>query len=103
VALLKSVLGMQTIATLAACVCSWLMLALAGYHRQFLRDLPSSFEDDSHWVKAAAVGALQVCLYVVTVMLIVIQLRWLQEFLEEDKTQTLESERTLRLSAYRKN
>ena len=27
----------------------------------------------------------------------------LQEFLEEDKTQTLESERTLRLSAYRKN
>jgi len=103
VALLKSILGMQTIATLAACVCSWLMLALAGYHRQFLRDLPSSFEDDSHWVKAAAVGALQVCLYVVTVMLIVIQLRWLQEFLEEDKTQTLESERTLRLSAYRKN
>lgn len=103
VALLKSVLGMETIATLAACVCSWLMLALAAYHRQFLRDLPSSFEDDSHWRKAAAVGALQVCLDVVTVVLIVIQLRWLQEFLEEDDRQATRSGKSFRLSIYQKN
>src|ERR1700745_2618228 len=39
--LLKGVLGMGIVATLAVCVCSWLMLALAGYRREFLRDLPS--------------------------------------------------------------
>ena len=103
VGLLKSILGMQTTATLAACVCSWLMLALTGYHREFLRDLPSSFDDDSHWLKAAAVGALQICLYLVTVVLIVIQLRWLQEFFEDDKRQSIESDKSLRLFTYRKN
>ena len=101
--LLKSILGMQTVATLATCVCSWLMLALAGYHREFLRDLPSTFDNDSHWLKAAAIGALQVCLDLVSVMLIVIQLRWLQQFFEEDRQQTIESERTFRLSLYGKN
>ena len=101
--LLKEVLGMQTVATLAVCVCSWLTLALAGYHRQFLRDLPSTFDGDSHWLKAAAVGALQVGLDLVTVVLIVIQLRWLQEFLEEDRSRTLESGKTLRVSAFTKN
>lgn len=101
--LLKSSLGMQTVATFAACVCSWLMVALAVYHREFLRDLPSTFEDDSHWFKAAAVGALQVCLDLVSIVLIVIQLRWVQEFLQEDRRQTPESERALRVPVYRKN
>ena len=101
--ILKGVFGMQIVSTLAVCVCSWLMLAIAGYHRQFLRDLPSSFDDDSQWLKAAAVGALQVCLDVVNILLIVIQLRWLQEFVEDDRRQTLESERSLRVSLFRKN
>jgi uncharacterized protein len=101
--LLKSILGMQTVATLAACVCSWLMLALAGYRREFLRDLPSTFDDDSHWFKAAAVGALQVCLDLVSIVLIVIQLRWLQEFLQEDRRQTPRSGRSLSVFVYRKN
>lgn len=100
--LLKGILGMQTMATLAVCVCSWLVLAIAGYHREFLRDLPSTFDDDSHWLKAAAVGALQVCLDVVTIVLIVIQLRWLKEFLEDDG-RTTESGKSLRLSIYTKN
>ena len=52
--ILKGVFGMQIVSTLAVCVCSWLMLAIAGYHRQFLRDLPSSFDDDSQWLKAAS-------------------------------------------------
>lgn len=103
VILLKNMLGMQTIATLAACVCSWLMLALAGYRRDFLRDLPTTFDDDSHWLKAAAVGALEVCLNLVTVVLIVIQLRWLQEFLEDDKRRSLGSDKNLSVFIYRKN
>ena len=101
--LLKEMLGMQTVATLAVCVCSWLTLALAGYHRQFLRDLPSTFDNDSHWLKAGAVGALQVGLELVSIVLIVIQLRWLQEFLEEDKSRTIESGKTLRVSIFTKN
>lgn len=96
--LLKGILGMEIIATLAVCVCSWLMLALAGYHREFLRDLPSSFDDDSHWLKAAAVGALQVCLDVVAIVLIVIQLRWLQEFLQDQNRAKTESGKRLRAS-----
>ena len=100
---LKDILGMQVIATLAVCVCSWLMLSLAGYHREFLRDLPSTFDDDTHWLKAAAVGALQVSLDVVTIVLIVVQLRWLQEFLQEDRRRTMESEKSLRVSLYGKN
>ena len=100
---LKDVFGMQIIATLAVCVCSWLMLSLAGYHREFLRDLPSTFDDDTHWLKAAAVGALQVSLDVVTIVLIVVQLRWLQEFLQDDRRRTIESEKSLRVSIYGKN
>jgi FtsH-binding integral membrane protein len=103
VILLKNMLGMQTIAALAACVCSWLMLALAGYRRDFLRDLPTTFDDDSHWLKAAAVGALEVCLNLVTVVLIVIQLRWLQQFVEDDKQRSLNSNKNLRVFLYRKN
>src|SRR5262249_60259190 len=101
--LLKSAFGMQVIATLAVCVCSWLMLALAGYHREFLRDLPSSFDDDSHWIKADAVGALQVCLDLVNILLIVIQLRWLQEFLQEQNRSRIESGKRLRASIFTKN
>jgi len=102
VLLLKNILGMQTVAALAAWVCSWLMLSLAGYHRQFLRDLPSSFEDDSHWLKAAAVGALEISLAIVAVVLIVIQLRWLQQFVEPDR-RTARSEKSLRIFTYGKN
>jgi len=101
--LLKSAFGMQVIATLAVCVCSWLMLALAGYHREFLRNLPSSFDDDSHWIKADAVGALQVCLDLVNILLIVIQLRWLQEFLQEQNRSRIESGKRLRASIFTKN
>ena len=103
VVLLKDLLGMQMVATLAVCVCSWLMLALAGYHRQFLRDLPSSFENDSHWLKAAAVGALQVSLDLVSILLIVIQLRWLEQFVAQGRQQTMASEKSFRVSLYRKN
>jgi FtsH-binding integral membrane protein len=96
--MLKDIFGMQIVATLAICVCSWLMLALAGYHREFLRDLPSSFDDDSHWLKAAAVGALQVCLDVVAIVLIVIQLRWLHEFLQDQNQARTDSGKRLRAS-----
>jgi uncharacterized protein len=75
---------LQVTAACAACAGSWLMLSLAGYHRDLLRDLPSSFEDDPKSRKAAAVGALQVYLDLVTILVIVIQLRWLQSFLSDD-------------------
>jgi hypothetical protein len=75
---------LQITAACAACAGSWLMLSLAGYHRDLLRDLPSSFEDDPKSRKAAAVGALQVYLDLVTILVIVIQLRWLQSFLSDD-------------------
>ena len=39
----------------------------------------------------------------VSIVLIVIQLRWLQEFLEEDKSRTIESGKTLRVSIFTKN
>lgn len=71
--------NLQTIAVCAACVCSWLLLSLVAYHRDFLRDLPSSFEDDPHGEKAAAVGALQVYLDLMIVMVIVLQARWMRE------------------------
>jgi len=86
-ALLKPAFNVSTTGALATCVCSWLMLSFIGYHRQFLRDLPCTFDDDVHDNKAAAVGALQIYLDVVNVLLIVIQLRWLSEFLEKDKAE----------------
>lgn len=67
-----------------ACVSAWLMLALVGYHRDFLRDLPSTFEDDALWRKAAAVGALQIYLDLAIVVVIVIQARWLRQFFSEN-------------------
>ncbi|HWC16894.1 MAG TPA: Bax inhibitor-1 family protein [Terriglobales bacterium] len=67
----------------AVCVGSWLILALAVYHRDFLRDLPATFDDDPKWEKAAAIGALQVYLDLVIIVVIVIQMRWLSEFFSE--------------------
>ena len=71
--------NLQLMAACAACVCSWLLLSLVGYHRDFLRDLPASFEDDVRGEKAAAVGALQIYLDLVIVMIIVLQARWIRE------------------------
>jgi FtsH-binding integral membrane protein len=70
---------------------SWLMLALIAYHRNFLRDLPASFEDDPEWWKAAAIGAVQIYLDLVIIIVLVIQTRWLTDFLSrENTTRTLE-------------
>jgi len=74
-----SIMNLQPIATCAACVCSWLLLSLVSYHRDFLRDLPSSFEDDPHGEKAAAVGALQIYLDLMIVMILILQARWIRE------------------------
>ena len=84
-ALARPASQLQTITAWAACIGSWLMLALLGYHRDFLRDLPSSFDDDPKWEKAAAIGALQIYLDLVTIMVIVIQLRWLTSFFQDAK------------------
>jgi len=73
------------------CAGCWLMLALIAYHRNFLRDLPSSFEDDPEWWKAAAIGAVQIYLDLVIIIVVVIQTRWLSDFLSrEETTRTLE-------------
>lgn len=77
-----SLLNLQVIATCAACVCSWLLLSLVGYHSDFLRDLPSSFENDPHGYKAAAVGALQIYLDLMIVMILILQAAWLREAIE---------------------
>jgi FtsH-binding integral membrane protein len=63
----------------AACAASWLMLSLVCYHRDFLRDLPNSFEDDAHWNKAVAVGALKVYFDLLTIVIIVLQARWIRD------------------------
>ncbi|HEU5233209.1 MAG TPA: Bax inhibitor-1 family protein [Terriglobales bacterium] len=75
----------KAVAALAACVQCWLTLALVGYHRDFIRDLPSSFENDPKWQKAAVIGALQIYLDVVLILIIIMQARWLSEFAEEQK------------------
>lgn len=72
-------LDLPLIAACAACVCSWLLLSLVGYHRGFLRDLPASFEDDAHGEKAAAVGALQIYIDLMIVMVLILQARMLRE------------------------
>ena len=74
-----SIMDLRPIATCAACVCSWLLLSLVSYHRDFLRDLPASFEDDARGEKAAAVGALQIYLDLMIVMIIVLQARWIRQ------------------------
>jgi FtsH-binding integral membrane protein len=82
----------KAVAALAACVQCWLTLALVGYHRDFIRDLPSSFENDPKWQKAAVIGALQIYLDVVIILIVIMQARWLSEFAEE---QTRERRRSL--------
>jgi len=77
----KSMFGLQTIAACAACASSWLLLSLACYHGDALRDLPSSFDDDTKWHKAAAIGALQIYLDLVILVVIVIQARWMRDSL----------------------
>lgn len=75
----------KPVVALAACVQCWLALAMVGYHRDFLRDLPSSFENDPKWQKAAVIGALQIYLDVVIIIVIIMQARWLSDFAEEQK------------------
>jgi len=75
----KRAVNLPLMAACAACVCSWLLLSLVGYHRDFLRDLPASFEDDVRGEKAAAVGALQIYLDLMIVMIIVLQARWIRQ------------------------
>jgi FtsH-binding integral membrane protein len=79
VLIFKRALNLELMGACAACVCSWLLLSLVGYHRDFLRDLPASFEDDVRGEKAAAVGALQIYLDLVIVMIIVLQARWIRQ------------------------
>ncbi len=75
----------KAVAAWAACVQCWLTLALVGYHRNFIRDLPASFENDPKWQKAAVIGALQIYLDVVIILIIIMQARWLSEFADEQK------------------
>ena len=75
----------KAVAALASCVQCWLTLALVGYHRDFIRDLPSSFENDPKWQKAAVIGALQIYLDVVIILIIIMQARWLSELEEEQQ------------------
>ena len=77
----------KAVAALAACVQCWLTLALVGYHRDFIRDLPSSFENDPKWQKAAVIGALQIYLDVVIILIIIMQARWLSELTEDQQRQ----------------
>jgi FtsH-binding integral membrane protein len=79
----KSALSLSLFEICVTCVCSWLLLALVGYHRDFLRDLPASFEDDdSHWDKAAAIGALQIYLDLLVCVILVIQAGWIRDSIE---------------------
>ena len=75
----------KAVAALAACVQCWLTLALVGYHRDFIRDLPSSFDNDPKWQKAAVIGALQIYLDVVIILIIIMQARWLSQLAEDQK------------------
>lgn len=79
----KIIFQLTMVTSCATCAGSWLILSLAAYHRDFLRDLPASFEDDPKWEKAAAIGALQVYLDLVIILVIVIQMRWLTDFLAD--------------------
>jgi uncharacterized protein len=78
--------GLPTVTVCAEWVGCWLMLALVGYHRNFLRDLPSTFDDDPKWWKAAAIGAVQIYLDLVIIVVVVIQTRWLSEFFSKANT-----------------
>jgi len=75
----------SSVAAWAACVQCWLTLALVAYHRDFLRDLPSSFDNDPKWQKAAVIGALQIYLDVVIILIIILQARWLSNLTDEER------------------
>ncbi|HET9741402.1 MAG TPA: Bax inhibitor-1 family protein [Terriglobales bacterium] len=62
-----------------------LLIAIVSYHRDYLRDLPDSFENDPQWHKAAAVGALQIYVDLVVIVVVVIQARWLTEAMDESQ------------------
>ena len=73
----------KPVAAWAACVLCWLTLAMVGYHRDFLRDLPASFENDPKWQKAAVIGALQIYLDVMIILIVIVQARWLSDFMND--------------------
>lgn len=82
---MKTAVTLSVMATIIIFVVSVLMLALAGYHRDFLRDLPGSFENDPASRKAAAVGTLQIYLDLIVIVVVIIQLRWLKAAIDEEK------------------
>lgn len=87
---IRTVAAVSVVAAITVFVVSVLMLALAGYHRDFLRDLPGSFDDDRGWRKAAAVGALQIYLDLIVIVVVIIQFRWLTSAVEDDRSRELE-------------
>lgn len=82
---IRTVTPLSLIGEITIIVVSVLMLALGGYHRDFLRDLLGSFDDDPRSRKAAAVGALQIYLDLIVIVVIIIQLRWFWDFIEDEK------------------
>lgn len=89
----KVSLDLQLVATCAACTSAWLLLSLVAYHRQFLRELPASFEDDPYWEKAAAVGALQIYLDLVVIVILVIQGRFIRDSITSLSDKEVHSEK----------
>lgn len=87
---MRTVAALSLVAEITIFVVSVLMLALAGYHREFLRDLPGSFDDDRGRRKAAAVGALQIYLDLIVIVIVIIQFRWLTSAVEDDRSRELE-------------
>lgn len=83
--LLRLAFGFSTIPVLLVFFGSALMIAIVLYHRDYLRDLPDSFENDPHWHKAAAVGALQVYVDLVVILVFVVQARFLSDALDESQ------------------
>jgi FtsH-binding integral membrane protein len=79
--------GFPILDAIVVFVGSSLMLSLLCYHRDFIRDLPESFEDDWRWNKAAAIGALLIYLDVVIIVVVIIQARWLGELDNREERQ----------------
>lgn len=87
---MQTEIGISVVAAVTIFVVSVLMLALAGFHRDFLRDLPDSFDNDPGSLKAAAVGALQIYLDLIVIVIVIIQARWIQSAIDDDRSQELE-------------
>jgi hypothetical protein len=79
--------GLSLQSAIAIFVGSGLMLSLLSYHRDFVRDLPASFENDWRWNKAAAIGALLIYLDLVIIIVVVIQARWLASLEDKEERQ----------------